>query len=34
MKRPFTRELSLEELAAISDEEIDFSDIPEPDGAF
>jgi hypothetical protein len=34
MKRLLTRELSLEELAAISDEEIDFGDIPELDGAF
>ena len=34
MKRPYTRKLSLEELAAISDEEIDFSDIPELDEAF
>ncbi len=34
MKKKFDRELSLEELAARPDDEIDYSDIPELDETF
>ncbi len=34
MKKKFDRELSLEELAARPDDEIDYSDIPELDESF
>jgi uncharacterized protein (DUF4415 family) len=34
MKRPYTRELTTEELLALTDEDIDFSDIPELDDEF
>jgi uncharacterized protein (DUF4415 family) len=34
MKKPYTRELTLAELAAMPDEEIDFSDIAELDETF
>lgn len=34
MKMRYKKELSVEELAAVSDEDIDFSDIPELDDAF
>lgn len=31
MKQPYSKELGLEELAAMPDENIDYSDIAEPD---
>ncbi|MEZ5535515.1 MAG: BrnA antitoxin family protein [Thiolinea sp.] len=34
MKKPYTRALSIEELAALPDEDIDTSDIPELDEEF
>lgn len=34
MKAPYTRELTNSELAAMKDEDIDFSDIPELDEEF
>ncbi len=34
MKRPYTRELTIEELLALPDEEIDYSDIPKLDEEF
>ena len=34
MKGPYTRELTNAELAAMKDEDIDFSDIPELDESF
>ncbi len=34
MKKRYQKELSLDELAAISDEEIDYSDIPQLDATF
>ena len=34
MKKPYTRTLSIEELVALPDEQIDTSDIPELDEAF
>jgi uncharacterized DUF497 family protein len=34
MKKPYDKELSIEQLAALKDEDIDFSDIPEADDAF
>lgn len=34
MKKKYKRELSLEELAAMKDEDIDYSDIPELDETF
>ena len=34
MKKKYNRELSLEELAALKDEDIDYSDIPELDETF
>lgn len=34
MTKKYEKELSLEELAALSDEEIDYSDIPELDESF
>lgn len=34
MKGPYQRELTIEELASLKDEDIDFSDIPELDETF
>jgi uncharacterized protein (DUF4415 family) len=34
LKPPFSRPLTIEELAALPDETIDYSDIPETDAAF
>ena len=34
MKKPYKKELGIEELAAIKDEDIDFSDIPRLDERF
>lgn len=34
MKRPYKREMTLEELASVKDEDIDYSDIPELDDEF
>ena len=34
MKKPYSKELTLEELAALLDEKIDYSDITELDAAF
>lgn len=34
MKKPYSKELSLEELAALSDEKIDYSDIAELGASF
>jgi uncharacterized protein (DUF4415 family) len=34
MKPPFARELTIKELVALSDEDIDFSDIPDLDDDF
>jgi hypothetical protein len=34
MKQPYTRELTIAELAALPDEDVDYSDIPELDETF
>ena len=34
MKKRYPKEMSLEDLAAVSDEEIDYSDIPQLDAKF
>ncbi len=34
MKKRYQKEMSLEDLAAVSDEEIDYSDIPQLDAKF